>query len=70
MKMKTYNYLIIALLCIAISPTYGFNYANLRPDSKPGKKQKLFDGKTFKGWEGDTLTWRIQDGMLVGGSLN
>lgn len=30
----------------------------------------LFDGKTFRGWEGDTLhTWRIQDGALVGGSL-
>jgi hypothetical protein len=31
---------------------------------------KLFDGKTFRGWEGDTLkTWRILDGALVGGSL-
>lgn len=31
---------------------------------------RLFDGKTFKGWEGDTLhTWRIQEGSLVGGSL-
>ena len=69
MNMKIYNCLIIAMLCISISPTYGFNRANLRPDSKPGKKQKLFDGKTFKGWEGDTLMWRIQDGMLVGGSL-
>jgi hypothetical protein len=30
----------------------------------------LFDGKTFKGWDGDTKsTWRIQDGALVGGSL-
>jgi hypothetical protein len=30
----------------------------------------LFDGKTFRGWQGDTLhTWRIQDGALVGGSL-
>lgn len=70
MKMKMYNYLIIGLLCISISQTFGFNRANLRPDSKPGQKQKLFDGKTFKGWEGDTLTWRIQDGMLAGGSLD
>lgn len=32
--------------------------------------RSLFDGETFQGWEGDTLrTWRIQDGMLVGGSL-
>ena len=30
----------------------------------------LFDGKTFKGWEGETKkTWRIEDGALVGGSL-
>lgn len=29
----------------------------------------LFDGKTFSGWEGDTLaTWRIEAGALVGGS--
>ena len=31
---------------------------------------KLFDGKTFAGWEGDTeKTWRIEDGAIVGGSL-
>jgi glucose/arabinose dehydrogenase/mono/diheme cytochrome c family protein len=30
----------------------------------------LFDGKTFKGWEGETnKVWRIRDGALVGGSL-
>lgn len=30
----------------------------------------LFDGKSFAGWEGDTnRTWRIQDGCIVGGSL-
>jgi len=30
----------------------------------------IFDGKTFKGWEGDTnRTWRIAEGALVGGSL-
>jgi hypothetical protein len=31
---------------------------------------QLFDGRTFKGWEGDTVeTWRIEEGALVGGSL-
>ena len=30
---------------------------------------KLFDGKSFAGWEGDTeKTWRIEDGCIVGGS--
>jgi hypothetical protein len=42
------------------------------PGTTPPKARRihLFDGKTFKGWQGDTLhTWRIQDGALVGGSL-
>lgn len=30
----------------------------------------LFDGKTFRGWEGDTLqTWRINQGTITAGSL-
>jgi len=34
------------------------------------KARPLFDGKTFRGWEGDTLnTWRISNGAIVGGSL-
>ena len=36
----------------------------------PGGAVALFDGRTFQGWEGDTVkTWRIEDGALVGGSL-
>jgi hypothetical protein len=31
---------------------------------------RLFDGRTFDGWDGDTQkTWRIEDGAFVGGSL-
>jgi len=31
----------------------------------------LFDGTTFTGWEGDTTaTWRIEDGVIVAGSLD
>ena len=34
------------------------------------KNLRLSDGKTFKGWEGDTnKTWRIEKGAFVGGSL-
>lgn len=29
----------------------------------------LFDGKTFAGWEGDLTIFRIQDGAIVGGTL-
>lgn len=34
------------------------------------KTTPLFDGKTFAGWEGDTInTWRIKNGSIFGGSL-
>ena len=29
----------------------------------------LFDGKSLEGWEGDTKVWRVQDGAIVGGSM-
>ena len=36
-----------------------------------GSAAPLFDGRTFAGWEGDTATvWRIDDGMIVAGSLD
>jgi hypothetical protein len=30
---------------------------------------RLFDGKSFTGWEGNLKTFRIEDGAIVGGSL-
>jgi hypothetical protein len=34
------------------------------------KPVSLFNGKDFTGWEGETKkTWRIEDGTIVGGSL-
>lgn len=42
-------------------------FSAFAPVAKP---VALFDGKTFKGWQGDTVqTWRIEDGALIGGSL-
>ncbi|HMG89978.1 MAG TPA: DUF1080 domain-containing protein [Chryseolinea sp.] len=36
----------------------------------PQKAIRLFDGRSFRGWEGDTVkTWRIENGAIVGGSL-
>ena len=37
----------------------------LAADPKP-----LFDGKSLAGWEGDEKTWRVEDGAIVGGSLD
>jgi hypothetical protein len=37
------------------------------PQSKP---VSLFNGKSFAGWEGDTVnTWRIENNSIIGGSL-
>ncbi|MFM7209462.1 MAG: hypothetical protein ACKOY8_06545 [Verrucomicrobiota bacterium] len=29
----------------------------------------LFDGKSLAGWEGDPKVWRIEEGVIVGGSM-
>ena len=51
---------ILLLLAVCGLPVVG------RPEGK-----SIFDGKTFTGWEGDTTkTWRIEDGCIVGGSLD
>ena len=34
-------------------------------ESQKGFKQ-IFDGKTLKGWEGDSTYWRVENGSLVG----
>jgi hypothetical protein len=51
----------------------GFLLFNIQANLQAQVKQKatsLFDGKTFNGWEGDTVnTWHIADNALVGGSL-
>ncbi len=41
------------------------------PDKAKGDTdfQPLFDGKTFKGWNGDEKVFRIEDGAIVGGQL-
>jgi hypothetical protein len=46
------------------------SHTNLYCIEEPAKGKPIFDGKTFEGWEGDTeKTWRIEDGCIVGGSL-
>src|SRR5438094_4057944 len=45
--------------------------AAVLPQARAAEAKPLFDGKTFAGWEGDTKnTWRIEDGAIVGGSLD
>lgn len=56
---RSYLYAVWAVsLTLVMTPTIG------------AQPKPIFDGKTFDGWEGDTKnTWRIDDGAIVGGSL-
>ncbi|MEJ7676352.1 MAG: DUF1080 domain-containing protein [Segetibacter sp.] len=57
---KTFIVTIISLLLFLV-------YSSFQSHTRP---QNLFDGKTFRGWQGDTIhTWRIEKGALAGGSL-
>ena len=51
------------LIAVTLSYTSFSNAQSLK------KKVKLFDGKTFKGWQGDLhRTWTIENGAIVGGN--
>ncbi len=36
---------------------------------RAGDAITIFDGKTLTGWEGNTDTWRVEDGAIVGGRM-
>jgi hypothetical protein len=53
------------LYCLLVVACFPSTWAAEQHKSVP-----LFDGKTFKGWQGDTnKTFRIQDGAIVAGTL-
>ena len=58
----------MSLLILALVLTAG---AGQTPGRNPTQAERVqvFDGKTFAGWEGDLAIFRIQDGAIVGGSL-
>lgn len=52
------------------SQFFQFLSSNAQKAKISDKPVVLFDGKSFKGWEGDTdKTFRIENGAIVGGSL-
>jgi hypothetical protein len=53
-------FLTIAILAFGISQSL---------DARAGEAVAIFDGKTLNGWEGNTNTWRVEDGAIVAGWL-
>lgn len=65
LKLYSLTYIHAAFLLAVLAPGLAQD-ARSRPIHG-----RLFDGKTFTGWQGDTAkTWRIEKGALVGGSLS
>jgi hypothetical protein len=56
----------LVFLLAAIALTLLSYVLSAAPADKPAR---LFDGKTFAGWEGNLKHFRIEDGAIVGGTL-
>jgi putative membrane-bound dehydrogenase-like protein len=55
-----------------ILPVLLFSLVTLRaepPAQDASKTISLFDGKSLARWEGDAKMWRVEDGVITGGSL-
>jgi len=58
--------------CILVSLFLAIPAAGAPAEEKAAVEEgfvSLFDGKTFKGWEGNLEVFRIEDGAIVAGSL-
>ena len=54
---------VVSTLAVSIT------IASAPPAPTGGKSTTLFDGKTLNHWEGDPKLWRIENGLIIGGSL-
>lgn len=61
---------LFTILALAVGCKHRVEDSGVIPRSRfySEKTISIFDGKTFRGWEGDTnKTWRIHEGAIVGG---
>ena len=66
-KTEMVWWLSVMLLTAAVGCTT--HVATDKSVQAPGGPVALFDGKTFTGWEGNLEWFRIEDGVIVAGSL-
>jgi len=52
---------------LPLYPAVLLSFLSLVPALRAEPKT-LFDGRTLTGWEGDSKWWRVQDGLITGGS--
>jgi 3-keto-disaccharide hydrolase len=58
--------IFLPLIALAVSLPFG---SPNDQNSREPKPVPIFDGRTFEGWEGDLRIFRIEQGAIVGGSL-
>jgi type 1 glutamine amidotransferase len=54
--------------CLFLMATLLVQGASLFGQDDASSFRKIFDGKSFEGWKGDTNVWRVEDGTIVGES--
>lgn len=59
------NYRNLVWLVVPLLGFYIPSFAQKAQASEKGFK-KIFDGKTLKGWEGDPVYWKVENGSIVG----
>jgi Domain of Unknown Function (DUF1080) len=66
---RTSSFTIPARIILCISISVVLISARCQSPENKGKQNgfvKIFDGKTLKGWIGDSTYWRVENGNLVG----
>ena len=63
--MMKINYSNLVWLFVPLLGFYSPSFAQNPQVSEKGFK-KIFDGKTLKGWEGDPVYWKVENGSIVG----
>ena len=60
---------IVAAACAICQLSYVPGQLSAAPPEAASRPVQLFDGRTLKGWEGNREIFRVQDGAIVGGTL-
>ena len=66
-KTQSFKFLQVGLLSLVLlSVGCKVTSQGKKADGRPDGFVQIFDGKTLKGWEGDPVYWRVENGNLVG----
>lgn len=65
-KIRSLKLLIVPLVFAGVLSNVITGCSNSKGQDKKDGYVSIFDGKTLKGWEGDTNLWKVNNGILTG----